>query len=1012
MARNVQAEDYDDDPGNDDRDIERRQKENERARRQLERGPITRLFDTIAGGASRPGEQDVVRSPAVMVLFGSTIAVSLLAALFLFMYFSENESRSLKQCMTALETQKYSEAEKLFIKFLENYAKSKSGDTARLGLHRTRVEKNIMTATVDVVEGLKQLDEMVRIGKELSGFEEQRDNIRRYADRLTFAGARVAEISQKQEHLNVSIEAMAILKRFSPENQIPKDREEELIRRQRIAEAAILKRTVFEDAKKQIRGFLDAGNTTSAVTSRQDLIEQYEVFRDDKDIAALLQEILKRELELTVRSDIGVDAKTDDPRVPSNGLSLTLRTSATNDQVSQGQLVFSMGIDSCFAVDTVTGEPRWKRVIGSSPAFSPIQVNGSDPAVLVHDSNLNELVLLRQSDGKLLWRQAVGSRPSGEPLLFEQQLYVTTDAGELLQIAVANGRAIARIKFTQRVIGPPTLSRDAKSLLIPGDQMFVYSLSISPLACTTVSYINYRPGSVEAPMITAGEVFVLYDNDTPGACRVRVLQKDAATGQLSVRATESVDGQVRDPSLLWGGQLYVPSSPQRVTVFRITDDPDQAPLSKVGANQLEDGIQTRMFLLAGSGGQLWLSGRNLRKFDTQTNALMLNSAATAEGIHIQPIQDAGENVYITSREATLSSVYLTCADKDQMKGVWRTVLATNVVALGGSTNEGNVLAVGDFGKVYRASLSDIQKGGFLLESVSEFRLPDKLASPVDGLATLDNRLVAYCGAPEPALWTISPVGQLERRWNLPDAPQGKPVAIAAGIVMPLPGRLHLTATRDGNPAEDYRAAQAAGEQGGWKSLTALSDTMVLAVNSANELIRVEYRPSPRPQLAEVGISRIEHPIELPPAADAGLLYIATADGHLLALQATTLEILADVDLGAVPSASPRISGNRLFLEVGGTELRTFVIDNGLREAGRIRIDGRSLAGVPLRLPSDGFLAAFSDGTLLRINGDGVQEGDSTSIGQALRQGPVVIGGIPMLLAIDGSLHVIPAELLK
>ncbi len=162
-----------------------------------------------------------------------------------------------------------------------------------------------MTATVDVESGLKELDEMVRIGRELNGFEEQKDNIRRYADRLTFAGARVAELSQKQQHLEVSIKAMEILKRFSPENVIPKDREEELIRRQRIAEAAILKKTVFEDAKKQIRSFLEAGNTASAVTARQDLIEKYDVFRDDKEIADLLTEILKREKELTVRSGRG-----------------------------------------------------------------------------------------------------------------------------------------------------------------------------------------------------------------------------------------------------------------------------------------------------------------------------------------------------------------------------------------------------------------------------------------------------------------------------------------------------------------------------------------------------------------------------------------------------------------------------------------------------------------------------------------------------------------------------------
>ncbi len=100
--------------------------------------------------------------------------------------------------------------------------------------------------------------------------------------------------------------------------------------------------------------------------------------------------------------DVGIDAKTDDPNPPASGLSLTLRTSSLTDLVSQGQLVFSYGIDSCFAVDAITGEPRWKRVIGTTPAFAPLLVDGTDPAILVHDSNQNEVVLLAQNSGKLL----------------------------------------------------------------------------------------------------------------------------------------------------------------------------------------------------------------------------------------------------------------------------------------------------------------------------------------------------------------------------------------------------------------------------------------------------------------------------------------------------------------------------------------------------------------------------------------------------------------------------------
>ncbi|MFM7830854.1 MAG: hypothetical protein ACKPJD_03650, partial [Planctomycetaceae bacterium] len=160
---------------------------------------------------------------------------------------------------------------------------------------------------------------------------------------------------------------------------------------------------------------------------------------------------------------------------------------------------------------------------------------------------------------------------------------------------------------------------------------------------------------------------------------------------------------------------------------------------------------------------------------------------------------------------------------------------------------------------------------FLLESVSRFRLPDKLVSPVDGLVLNDGRPAAWAGLPEPSMWTFTTTGQLEQRWNLPGPPQVPPVAINAGAVFAVPGRLHVTGLSGGRTAEDYLSAQTQNQQQPWKALVALSGTQVLAVTAANEFVRVEYRDTPRPQLAELSITKFPHNIEVPPTAANGYL---------------------------------------------------------------------------------------------------------------------------------------------
>lgn len=983
----------------------------EKGRRQLRRGKLSEFSDRLTGGAARPGQQEVKRSPFVMAMAGVILGLVLLAVVFGVMIASASEERSFTTAMSKLKDRSYPEAEKRFETFLQAYPSGEYVEAARIGLHKSRVLRYTSADSYSVstvAEGLHEIDEFIRVCRDFEGFAEERDDIRRYARRIARVGAIVAKTQRRQEPLDNSVAAAKLMTDFAGSDGIPISTADEIRRLQQEAEAAILKQTTLTSALAEIKGHLDAGDTFAALESRQSLIDRYPVLTSDEDVNKMLDDILKREQELTKLEDVGTEASTVENKVVDRkAASLTLRTQATVDQVSQGRRVFAVGVDSCYGLDSETGEPLWKRNIGVNPPFMPVAVDASTPALLVYQSLTNELVLLDQSNGSLIWRQAISSRPTGSPIVLEQQIYLTTAAGELWKVSVATGKAIARVIFNQPVVGPPAISRDGKFMVIPGDQSVVYTLSINPLACTAVSYIEHRLGSVEAPILTTGKIMLLCDNDTADKARLRVLDVNESTGVVSVRYTDYVDGQVRDQCRIRGAELFVPSTPQRITAFTVNDEPDaNPPISRIGSNQLENASVAPVHLLAGAGGQLWMASQALRKFRLRTNALELSSESAAEGLHLRPIQMMDQNVFVTTNEAYSASIFFTKVDPQSMLGLWRTVVGTNVVAVSPSDNKESMIVVGDFGEVFRVSLQEIKSGGFVLDRISRYDIPDKLQERVGGLTLSDGRVAAFCGGDEPSFWTFTSTGQLEQKWPmLPGGPELQPVALADGVVIAVSGRLHMTANRRGR-VEDYRAAEAVGKQASWKSLVALSDKQVLAINSQNEAIRVEYRESPGPHLFEVSKTPLQQAVEVTPAVSGELLFLATAEGNLQAVATTTLEQLGQVSLGGVANDSPVVSGNRVFVQVARRELKVFASDASLQQTASIPLNGSFLVGPPVAVNGGGFVGCFSDGRVLLLDQDGNATGKQILLGQAAQKGPFIIGGSLVVIGVDGSLYAV------
>ncbi len=980
-----------------------------KGRRQLQRGAASRLSDRLTGGAARPGEEEVRRSPFVIVLLVTVVCLVLAAVVFGILIINEGEKRAFRSAKTKLEEDNFKQAEQKFKDFLVAYPEGEFVDQATILLHTARVRqytKSVSMTPNDVTAGVEALEAFIKECRGLDGYDEQDKNIKRWAARMSEVAALVAAAKFNNQSLVDSDVAENILEKKWKPDSVPAPVARKILNLQRKAESAIVKNKSLKKYLEDIQGYLETGDTFSALGTRQALLDAYPVLDDDPEIAGVLNQILEVEKTLVKTEAVGTDGITEElTSADQFGLSLALRTQKSVDQVSQGRVAFTMGIDSCFGVDTETGEPLWKRKVGINPVFAPVPVDGATPSVLLYHTGLGQLMLLAEKDGALLWRQQLTHPPSSPPFLSEQQIYLTTAAGEILKISVDSGRINTKVTFNQKVMGPPTLSRDKKFMLIPGEQSVVYSLDAVSLKSTAVSYIEHRPGSIEAPLLTMGHVLLLCDNDDAEEARIRVLKVDESSGQVSTWYEETVPGQVRDRCVLRGTNLFIPSTPQRVTAFNVNDSPDaNPPIAPIGGNQLEELTSAAIHLMVGPNNNLWMASEAFQKFRVRSNAVELLPDALENGLHVQAAQFSDQSAYTTTVTPYSSSVFFTRVDPDKMKGEWRTVVGTNVVAAGAAANGNQLLLVGDFGSVFRVPLNAIGSQPFFLDQISTFQIPDKLVTAVGGITLKDGRVAAWCAGEQPAAWTFTGSGQLESRWDLPDAPVLPPVTLADGVVFAMPGRIHMTGVR-GRKVDDYRAAQGIGSNTTWKSLTAIGDRRLLAISSNNEAVQLEYRARPRPSLVEISRGGLPATIDLRPTAAGEYVMAVSAEGELMALSATDNQLLKKISLGGIPSQPVTVAGDLVFVDVRRSVMKVFQRSSDLQPVAEYPLDGEQLVGAPVPV-RDGFVACFSNGDVIRLDSQGRPTDRKLSLGQAASLGPFAVGKSLVVISVDGSLYLV------
>ncbi|MBI1346134.1 PQQ-binding-like beta-propeller repeat protein [bacterium] len=814
-------------------------------------GVMGQVGRELQGGRRRPGEQEIFKSPLILGLGGGGIVLLLVAGTIWFLMGRETSAQLFAQAERELGEARYAQAIELFEQYATRYPGSTRTKAAKLQAAQARVQKELAGATPAWSLAMERLQGLVREYRNSTEYASLKPIVRSYAEQVAYGAAGSAEQTRDAALLPISAEALQLMERSAdpetPQGPIIAKIQEATLK----AEAAITRQQTRDAAVATMQTHLQQSHPIEALAEREKLLRKFPQYQTDRGVDEVLQAALKMAQSAVTVEDIEQPAQADHAATVPWHLWPVSHSRSRTDEASLGQTVWLMAGGCCYGIDTVTGEPRWRVVLGEASPFDPVEVRGDPLAWILYDNRRQELMSCRADTGVVLWRQSLTARPQGAPLVDQGQIYVALEDGHLVRIDAETGELTARLTFSQPVQGPPTLDVTGDMLYLVGERGVIYSLRKRPLECVAVTFADHAAGSVRAPIVSMGQLLLLCENDRSASARLRLWSATEPTRPLKPVSEQRVAGLVFDAPALRGAQLVVPLNGERIAAFVVNDEPGRMSMTLVGEYRVQDGYDGPMYVILGPDQMFWLSSTALRRFHIASDALQLSPTMAAVGLTAQHLQAVGEMFFVGRRLPYTSAVQLTNIDRDRMTGTWKTVAGAKPLAVM-SGNSGTTVVVTDSGLVFPLNTSRRNGGGMERSASVDLDWPPQLSAQPIASTLSDGRVAISIAAQPSRLWLVEPQGRAGSPIELAQPLECAPVLLSAGLVLPQAGRLTIRPQSPSQRFEDWRAPAAADQEPTrWVHLARTGDDELLGIDSQGHCRRFQLRMGEIPHLAEV-----------------------------------------------------------------------------------------------------------------------------------------------------------------
>ncbi|HVW01195.1 MAG TPA: PQQ-binding-like beta-propeller repeat protein, partial [Planctomycetaceae bacterium] len=410
------------------------------------------------GAPARPGEQDLLRSPLILGLGGGVLALALTALTLWFVIGRESSNRRYDLAVQEIQEHRYSQGIQSLEAFLHDYPHHRRAAEGRRVLGESRIEQSLAGAAPAWNQAFERLEAYINSVRNDSDFKALQPRVQSFAERIGVGAAEAAASNRKRELLDVSAAASRVLQGYAPEGDERKRALQRVAAASRKAEKELTRFETHVAALQQIDAAIGKRSTLEALRIRRRLLDDYPDFRNDVELQKRMQSILKLEQDSVTSATPETPAIGEPKESEPKPLTFVRHTRARTDIAPSKTQVFFVAGDTCFACDSATGEPIWRRVIGLDPPFAPITVSIDVLALLLWDSRTDDLLLVRQNTGAVIWRQHVGARAVGAPAIEAGQILLSVEGGRLLQIDLIDGQWNAELKFAQGITAPAIMS--------------------------------------------------------------------------------------------------------------------------------------------------------------------------------------------------------------------------------------------------------------------------------------------------------------------------------------------------------------------------------------------------------------------------------------------------------------------------------------------------------------------------------------------------------------------------
>ncbi len=962
------------------------------------KGTLGQVARELQGGRQRPGEQSIAHSPLILSLGIGGAVLLLTAGVFWFLMGRESQQRLFEDAERQLADGKYSQAIELYERFQKEYPRSKQRRAADLAIGQARVRRELAGSAPNWDEARTELDRLIRSERNTPDYKTTLQPIvRDFAEQIALGAAKSAETTADAALLEVSASANEMMERATPVDAPASAAGQQILEATDRARSAITRRLAFEQSLAVMQAALDAKDPIGALAERQALLRKYPVLAKEKPLTPLVEAAVKSALESVTSVDVDRPAVTEQPSPALPSLSLITVARSRTDDTSIGQVVYAVAADSCYAIDSVTGELRWRRSLGGPAVFFPLVIHEPRTSVLMFDRGPRCLLLCDATNGAPLWQQNLPDLPRGDPVLLSGQIYLTLRNSKLVRIDQSTGHLTAEIAFPQPLATGPAINADGSALYVCGERGVIYTLGTHPPECRAVTFTDHAAGSVRIPLLRMGRLWLLADHDQPDSTRLRVFRDGPLTNPLKEEESARIAGGVYDPPAIRGAQLVVPSQGERLAAFAIDDEPGRKPLAPIGAYRVQDGYGGPLHVQLGPDQQFWLSSTAVRGFELAANSIKLHPQLATAGLTTQPLQMLGETLFAGRRSPYSQAVTLANLDREKLTGTWRTVVGARPLLCSGA-EPGPVLLITDQGAVWTFSAKRLTTGGFDQRTPAEIEIPPLFDKPLLSRSLHDGRAVLTAATTPPQLWIVEAGGSLGKPVKLPEAVEVAPLSLDAGLVLARPGRLSIQTS--GQRIEDWRAPKEDDGPRRWSALVRLSGTRFLAVDDRGTWRRLQVEQGEIPHLSEVGHVALP-PLLTEPALCGNLVVLLDESGTLQTIDSQTLDPVEQRQLPGSARGAAAVDADFLLAWTDDKVLGCPA--KQLRQGWTTATPGQRWIGQPLA-QADRIWLASATGTVVAFDRQNGEQSQTVTCPQSLSGHLLLVEGAVWATAVDGTLY--------